>query len=232
MAEEVKPEMGVDELRDQLDALWEKHLTLLDSYHQAQQQLARHFSSGFFDLAQATFKSTTRVRYGQEYYDDRMQATRRFEASTDDNDLPCLALKADDTSPSTDTSNEHSTKSGEKSSEKEAGEKKTEEPEQQPTPPSTPPRDPDEEEPSKEQEEQDKSKTTSGQDKAQNKPCDPLHWYGILVPPALRASQKSFISAVESPLIEAANSAQALRLVAVEIRKLRKDIKKAERRLV
>lgn len=232
MTEEVKPEIGVYELRDQLDALWEKHLTLLDSYHQAQQQLARHFSSGFFDLAQATFKSTSRVRYGQEYYDDRTQATRRFEASTDDNDLPCLALKADDTSPPTDTSSEHSTKSGEKSSEKEAGEKKTEEPEQQPTPPSTPLRDPDEEEPSKEQEEQDTSESTSHQDKAQKKPRDPLHWYGILVPPALRASQKSFISAIESPLIEAANSAQALRLVAVEIRKLRKDIKKAERRLV
>ncbi|THW86544.1 hypothetical protein D6D17_09069 [Aureobasidium pullulans] len=232
MVEEVKPEIGVDELRDQLDALWQKHLTLLDSYHQAQQQLARHFSSGFFDLAQATFKSTTRVRYGQEYYDDRMQATRRFEASTNDNDVPCLALKADDTSPPTDTSNEHSTKSGEKSSDKEAKKKKTEEPEQQPTPPSTPPRDPDEEEPSKEQEEQDTSRTTSDQDKAQKKPRDPLHWYGILDPPALRASQNSFISAVESPLIEAANSAQALRLVAVEIRKLRKDIKKAERRLV
>ncbi|THY44725.1 hypothetical protein D6C98_08096 [Aureobasidium pullulans] len=230
MAEEVKPEIGVDELRDQLDALWEKHLTLLDSYHQAQQQLARHFSSGFFDLAQATFKSTTRVRYGQEYYDDRMQATRRFEASTNDNDLPCLALKADDTSPSTDTSNEHSTKSTEKSSDEQAKEKKPDQPDQQqPTPPSTPPRDTEEE---KLSEEQDKSKTTSHQDKAQNKPRDPLHWYGILVPPALRASQNSFISAVESPLIEAANSAQALRLVAVEIRKLRKDIKKAERRLV
>ncbi|THX54508.1 hypothetical protein D6D06_05452 [Aureobasidium pullulans] len=231
MAEEVKPEMGVDELRDQLDALWEKHLTLLDSYHQAQQQLARHFSSAFFDLAQATFKSTTRVRYGQEYYDDRMQATRRFEASTDDNDLPCLALKADDTSPSTNTSNEHSTKSTEKQSVEESEKKKTEEPEQQPTPPSTPPPGT-EEKLSGEQEEQAKSKTTSHQDKAQKKPRDPLHWYGILVPPALRASQKSFISAVENPLIEAANSAQALRLVAVEIRKLRKDIKKAERSLV
>jgi len=230
MVEEVKPEIGVDELRDQLDALWEKHLTLLDSYHQAQQQLARHFSSGFFDLAQATFKSTTRVRYGQEYYDDRMQATRRFEASTNDNDVPCLALKADDTSPSTDTSNEHSTISGEKSSDKEAKGKKPDQPDQQqPTPPSTPPRDTEEE---KLSEEQDKSKTTSDQDKAQKKPLDPLHWYGILVPPALRASQNSFISAVESPLIEAASSAQALRLVAVEIRKLRKDIKKAERRLV
>ncbi|THY44475.1 hypothetical protein D6C97_08915 [Aureobasidium pullulans] len=231
MAGEVKPEIGVDELRDQLDALWEKHLTLLDSYHQAQQQLARHFSSGFFDLAQATFKSTTRVRYGQEYYDDRMQATRRFEASTDDNDLPCLALKADDTSPPTDTSNEHSIKSPEKQSVEESEKKKTYRQEQQPTPPSTPPPGT-EEKLSEEQEEQAKSKTTSHQDEAQKKTRDPLHWYGILVPPALRASQKSFISAVESPLIEAANSAQALRLVAVEIRKLRKDIKKAERRLV
>jgi hypothetical protein len=104
MAEEkdVNNDIGVEELRDQLDALWEKHLILLDSYHQAQQQIARHFSTGFFDLAQATFKSTTRVRYGQEYYDDRMHATTRFEASVDKQDTPRLALMVNDT-PSSST---------------------------------------------------------------------------------------------------------------------------------
>ncbi|KAG9570778.1 hypothetical protein KCU71_g1100, partial [Aureobasidium melanogenum] len=221
MADEIdnKRDMSVDELRDQLDALWEKHLILLDSYHQAQQQIARHFSSGFFHLAQATFKSTTRVRYGQEYYDDRMQATTRFDASVDDQDLPRLGLKVNDTtSPSTkDSTNESS------------DEKEEDTPTQQPTPPSTPPTE--SEELPEEQSHENKSEAADDKESKQKKVRDPIHWYGILVPPSLRSSQNSFKSAIQDPIVEAANSAQALRYVNMEIRKLRKDIKKAEKRV-
>lgn len=222
-SEDVKAEISVDELRDQLDTLWEKHLTLLDSYHQAQQQIARHFSSGFFDLAQATFKSTTRVRYGQEYYDDRMQATTRFEASVNDQDIPRLALKVNDKpSPSTKDSTKPSDKdSSEKSpgSNKElGGEKQEDKPSEQ-----------GEKEHPEEQEQEDRP---NDKEKAHNKIRDPLHWYGILVPPSLRSSQKSFSSAIHDPVIDAVNSAQALHRVDMDIRKLRKDIKKAERRVV
>ncbi|KAH0350455.1 hypothetical protein KCU83_g4902, partial [Aureobasidium melanogenum] len=225
MADEIdnKRDMSVDELCDQLDALWEKHLILLDSYHQAQQQIARHFSSGFFHLAQATFKSTTRVRYGQEYYDDRMQATTRFDASVDDQDLPHLALKVNDTtSPSTkDSTNE--------SSDGKADEKEEDTPTQQPTPPSTPPTE--SEELPEEQSHENKSEAADDKESKQKKVRDPIHWYGILVPPTLRSSQNSFKSAIQDPIVEAANSAQALRYVNMEIRKLRKDIKKAEKRV-
>ncbi|KAH0367788.1 hypothetical protein KCU65_g4415, partial [Aureobasidium melanogenum] len=221
---EIKTELSVDELRDQLDALWEKHLTLLDSYHQAQQQIARHFSSGFFHLAQATFKSTTRVRYGQEYYDDRMQATTRFDAAVDDHDLPRLALRVDDTpSPSTKDLNN-------KSPDEKTDKKEEETPAQQPTPPSTPPTKSEEKLP-EEQSHENKSEKTDDKEPAQKKVRDPIHWYGILVPPSLRSSQNSFKSAIQNPVIEAANSAQALRHVNMEIRKLRKDIKKAEKRV-
>ncbi|KEQ61330.1 uncharacterized protein M437DRAFT_17531, partial [Aureobasidium melanogenum CBS 110374] len=212
-----------DELRDQLDSLWEKHLTLLDSYHQAQQQIARHFSSGFFNLAQATFKSTTRVRYGQEYYDDRMQAITRFDASIDDHELPHLALKIDDTTlTTTKNSNKDSTT---KSSNDIVDEKEEDAPAQQPTPPSTPPTESEEKRPD-EQSHENKSEQADGKESAQKKVRDPIHWYGILVPPSLRSSQTSFKSAIQNPIIEAANSAQALRHVSMEIRKLRKDIKK------
>lgn len=208
---------GVDELRDQLDALWENHLTLLDSYHQAQQQIARHFSSGFFDLAQATFKSTTRVRYGQEYYDDRMQATTRFEASIDNKDVSHLALILNDTpSPSTKGSDKESTDKSpdfDNDSNKQGQEDTSDEQEDRDKP---------------EQQEQDKPDDKA---KTHNKVRDPLHWYGILVPPSLRASQKSFISAIHDPVIDATNAAQALRRVDMDIRKLRKDIKKAEKRV-
>ncbi|KAG9853642.1 hypothetical protein KCU98_g2888, partial [Aureobasidium melanogenum] len=223
-----KTELDVEELRDQLDALWEKHLTLLDSYHQAQQQIARHFSSGFFHLAQATFKSTSRVRYGQEYYDDRMQAITRFDASVDDQDLPRLALKVNDTTlPSTKDSNKDSTS---KSSNEKAEENEEDAPAQQPTPPSTPPTESEEELPG-EQSHENKSEKADDKEPTQKKVRDPIHWYGILVPPSLRSSQNSFKSAIQDPVVEAVNSAQALRHVNMEIRKLRKDIKKAEKRL-
>jgi hypothetical protein len=212
MAEEkdVNNDIGVEELRDQLDALWEKHLILLDSYHQAQQQIARHFSTGFFDLAQATFKSTTRVRYGQEYYDDRMHATTRFEASVDKQDTPRLALMVNGTpSSSTKPSN-------------------TDTPEKSPDS-NTETSDQGQEAKSQEQESENKPED---KEKAHNKVRDPLHWYGILVPPSLRSSQKSFISAIHNPVMTAANSAQALHRIDMDIRKLRKDIKKAEKKRV
>jgi hypothetical protein len=202
MADEkdVKTEIGVEELRDQLDALWEKHLILLDSYHQAQQQIASHFSRGFFDLAQATFKSTTRVRYGQEY-------------------TPHLALKVNDTpSPSTKPSDKGATEKSpvfNEESDKKDQEDKPEEQGQNDKP----------DESKKEDKPEDKEKTL-------NKVRDPLHWYGILVPPSLRSSQKSFNFAIHSPVIDAANSAQALHRVDMDIRKLRKDIKKAEKKRV
>jgi hypothetical protein len=214
-----RAELSVDELRDQLDALWEIHLILLDSYHQAQQQIARHFSSGFFNLAQATFRSTTRVRYGQEYYDDRMQATTRFEASVNDRDIPHLALKVNDT-PSTSTKplNEDSSEKPSDANEMPDEQRKYDKPEEQ-----------GEKDNPEEQEQEDKP---DDKEKAHNKVRDPLHWYGILVPPSLRSSQKAFNSAIHDPVIDAVNSAQALHRVDMDIRKLRKDFRKKEKRVV
>jgi hypothetical protein len=187
--------------------------------------LARHFSSAFFDLAQANFKSTNRLRYGQDSYDERMQATRRLLISLDDQHLPVLTTSSP-LPPSI------STKANP----------------QQPTPPSTPPIDTDNQTPpidtanqtppintanqTREEKDQELNDTPESENKesSSKKLGDPLHWFGILVPPALRSSQKSFISAFDGPIIDATNSAQALRHVTLEIRKLRKLIKRAEKR--
>lgn len=37
---------------------------------------------GYFSLAQANFSTQNRTRYGQDYYDQRMLASRRVYAST------------------------------------------------------------------------------------------------------------------------------------------------------
>jgi hypothetical protein len=141
-----------------------------------------------------------------------MHATTRFEASVDKQDTPRLALIVNDTpSSSTKPANKDPTST------------------EKPPDSNTETSDQGQEAKSEEQGSENKSED---KEKAHNKVRDPLHWYGILVPPSLRSSQKSFISAIHNPVIDAANSAQALHRIDMDIRKLRKEIKKAEKKRV
>lgn len=74
----------------------------------------------------------------------------------------------------------------------------------------------------KEAPESEKQKASSGS----VKPLDPLRWFGILVPPALRTAQATFITAVEGPVARVATLAMDLRCQEVEIGRVRKQIKK------
>jgi hypothetical protein len=56
--------------------------------------------------------------------------------------------------------------------------------------------------------------------------ADPIRWFGILVPPALRAAQASFVSGVEGSIPQLATLAAQLRRQGVDIGRLRKQIKK------
>ena len=58
---------------------------------------------------------------------------------------------------------------------------------------------------------------------------DALRWFGVLVPAELRHCQQSFAAALDSPAVDAVGAARGMRLVEVEIRKLRKEIRRAER---
>lgn len=64
-------------LLDNLDTLLERYLHLLDEYQTARQQLQKQLSAGYISLAQANFSAPRGVRYGRDYYDERMGATRR-----------------------------------------------------------------------------------------------------------------------------------------------------------
>jgi len=57
-------------------------------------------------------------------------------------------------------------------------------------------------------------------------PRDPLKWFGILVPPALRSAQTSFVAAVEGPVPHILVLAKDLRRQEIEIGRLRKQIKR------
>ncbi|KAI9776823.1 MAG: hypothetical protein M1835_005402 [Candelina submexicana] len=65
-------------LSEALDKALERYLNLLDRYQRLQQELAGILANGNLSLAQANFSSPTRIRYGSDFYDERMQATRRI----------------------------------------------------------------------------------------------------------------------------------------------------------
>lgn len=56
---------------------------------------------------------------------------------------------------------------------------------------------------------------------------DPLHWFGILVPPALRTSQNSFKTAAMQSIPALASLAKELRDIEIEVRRARKKLRKA-----
>lgn len=79
------------------------------------------------------------------------------------------------------------------------------------------------------------SKTAAGtseaicdeKDKTSGLPRDPLNWFGILVPPALRASQNSFKRAVIDIIPALASTTNEMKEVEIEVRRARKWLKKA-----
>lgn len=71
-----------EDLMQRLDDLHEQYLNALDQYQKARDQLSKHLSSGYMSLAQANFVNTKGRRYGQDYYDERMQAQRAVHISS------------------------------------------------------------------------------------------------------------------------------------------------------
>lgn len=153
-----------------------------------------------------------------------MQATRRTTyAPNHDNHLHLdISLKQEEDEEDK-TSEEEKDKTSEDEEDKTSEEEMTE---QLPTPPATPLHH-DEVEP-----EQHVPEDTPNVhvDEKRKQPTDPLHWYGILVPTQLRQAQTSFVTAIQGPVSHAANAANAMRRLEVDIRRLRKDIKRAEKK--
>jgi len=82
-----------------------------------------------------------------------------------------------------------------------------------------------------EEEEEKEARESSGKEKqtASNgsvKQLDPLRWFGILVPPALRTAQSTFTTTVQGPMARAVTLAMDLRSQEIEIGRMRKQIKK------
>lgn len=60
--------------------------------------------------------------------------------------------------------------------------------------------------------------------------CDPLKWFGILVPSALRRTQSSFKAVVEEIVPRIVTVDRAMNEVEIEVRRMRKKLPQAEKR--
>ena len=197
-----------------IDSLLQRYLALLDEYTQLRTSLNALQSGLYQNLARANFSAERDIRYGQDYYDERMQATRRVEATITKGTFPTFAVirpeeerssstpppskppasdAGDDDGEKTDSAAEPPT--SEKDGKDEGG--KNEEPRQQ-------------------------------QHKTKNPPSDPLRWFGLLTPMTLRLAQGQAIQAAEELIPRLVSVSAEMADVEVEVRRARKKRAKAD----
>ncbi|PYH33044.1 uncharacterized protein BO87DRAFT_407687 [Aspergillus neoniger CBS 115656] len=227
-----------EDLLQSLDNLLERYLHLLDQHQKLQAELGSKLSSGFFSLAQANYTCPPGRHYGADYYDERMKATRRVTLQPPTNLAEERYATEEDNLPPTDTDNSDSNSSifgiesvtvqhsEDESDTDEKPESDADSPEENrpqheegdtqagelSTTSETPQTDPDAD---------DKPKRSK---KKKFRSSDPIHWYGILVPPYLRSAQKSFTEAVESRLPRLASVVVEMRTVEKEVHRVRSEL--------
>ena len=223
---------SLPDLHDRLDTLWTTYLHHVDQYVVCQKSLQKQMSAGFLSLARANFNARNGVRrYGKDFYHERATAARRVRILAGEEDGSGAKFEIVEHHP------ESADDEGNVETESKPQEMKPEEPiVQQPSPPATPA--PQCGKDDKASADDDATKIasdaapaeTSSQPKAKTaSESDPLRWFGILVPQELRSAQTSFSSTVDDTVTDAVNTARGMREAEVEIRKLRKEIRKAEK---
>jgi hypothetical protein len=75
---------------DQIDLLLERYLGLLDEYTTLRESLSKTQASIYHDIARANFSAERGIRYGPDYYDERMQASRVLAITATDADAEAV----------------------------------------------------------------------------------------------------------------------------------------------
>ncbi|CRG82941.1 hypothetical protein PISL3812_00288 [Talaromyces islandicus] len=221
----------------ELDNLLERYLYLIDNYQTLQKKLGKNLSSGFFSLTHANYCSPTR-RFGEDFYDERMKATRRLNITTHESqDLQAEAkqplgrkievnveyrsvLAKDGDTNSVQESDKTTLESEKANREHEPPESVNES--QDPGTTTPPPTSSENEETHKSLVEETKPSKTK-----RFRSDDPISWYGILVPPSLRSAQTSFTESVNSDIPQLVSTINEIKQIESLIYRLRKDIETA-----
>lgn len=179
----------------EIDGLLERYLQLLHEYTALRAELNGLQTAMYQNIARANFSAERGMRFGPDFYDDRMQAERGVGIRPDDRGAHCFSYRA--LAEATDAPLPAAT-----------GDKAAEAPEDG---------DP---------------RRGSAEDSPQEKPArkkrDPLHWFGLLTPTALRQAQVQSTQAVERVLPKLVSVNYEMAQVEIEVRRARKRRAKAE----
>lgn len=205
-----------------IDALLERYLTLIDEYSRLREELSKLQAGVYQYIARANFAGERGMRYGQDHYDERMRALRALDITTlGEDNVPVFAIKRLALAPPADdgTDNDECRGEDEKkrdtSVEDESAEATTATTTTQTDSTNTA------EEKQKEDKEKDGKKT-------RKRSSNPLHWFGLLAPPALRTAQAMSVQAVEQVIPRLVSVNAEMEHVEIEIRRARKKRAKAE----
>ncbi|KAK6207140.1 hypothetical protein LQW54_007457 [Pestalotiopsis sp. IQ-011] len=189
--------MGIDEI----DALLERYLLLLDEYTTLHANLSAAQSGIYQNIARANFSAERGMRFGQDHYDDRMQASRKLEVTMNDDGRPTFKLAVP--SPSQEERQSQATELAVDSREtiQEADAKSNGSHNDRATP-------------------VDSAKATRRK--------DPLQWFGLLTPIPLRQAQAQSIKAVEQIIPRLVTVNAEMEQVEIAVRRARKKRGKAE----
>ncbi|RYP32078.1 hypothetical protein DL767_005432 [Monosporascus sp. MG133] len=216
-----------------IDALLERYLHLVHEYTALREQLNALQAGMYRDIARANFAAERGMRYGADHYDERMRASRRVAITT----ATTTAAGDDANAPAPTTSFE--TIAWEEEEEPDA------------TPPTPAPAPsaglPPETAagasssgggaPEAEEEEVkddgagaagDAAKPHRPEKKKEMRRRDPVRWFGLLTPMALRQAQAQSIRAVEQVIPRLVSVNAEMARVEIEVRRARKKRAKAE----
>ncbi|KAI0887193.1 uncharacterized protein GGS22DRAFT_156399 [Annulohypoxylon maeteangense] len=179
---------------DHIDKLLERYLHLLHEYTALRDQLSSLQTGMYQTIARANFAAERGLRFGQDHYDERMQASRRVMISKDDDQessVPVFTVTAEPKEPEKEVVTDDK-----------AGDVVGEE------------------------EEEEKKEVAVPEEKIRRK--DPLRWFGLLTPMALRQAQAQSIEAVEQVIPRLVSVNAEMAQVEIEVRRARKKRAKAE----
>ncbi|KAI1417660.1 hypothetical protein F5Y13DRAFT_60915 [Hypoxylon sp. FL1857] len=188
-----------------IDELLERYLHLLHEYTTLRDQLNNLQAGMYQNIARANFAAERGMRFGPDHYDERMQAIRKTAITTSgDQDVPIFTITTGDMSMEPKSSSQASGVS-----EKEVIID-----------------DDDDNDVRDAKQGGGKKGTESPSQKAKGK--DPLRWFGLLTPMALRQAQAQSVEAVEQVIPKLVSVNAQMAQIEIEVRRARKKRAKAE----
>ncbi|CAK7245537.1 MAG: hypothetical protein STHCBS139747_007121 [Sporothrix thermara] len=188
---------------DLVDDLLERYLGLLHEYTELRSQLSAHQATMFGHLARANFAAERGLRYGPDHFDGRMQAVVRLDVSEDSSSAektPLFAVvrpKKEVPVEAADAEKGGDDSEDKKEAQQEDGDIVDGAPEKN-------------------------AKSGKNKKKKPTGPRDPLQWFGVLTPMALRQAQQEAITAIDALVPRLASISAEMAAVEIAVRRARK----------